>query len=385
MRLNCDHALAAAMGLGFLRACQAACHAAHKIFPSVQRLRGFIISYESVLCQAYFSVGPTATQRALDFTMSIQHLWFYTLLLAHLSSAANKCYFPNGSPSTDEPCDPNALFTQCCGSASKCLSNGVCLVEVKNFVGDETTGTQYARGTCTDRTWVSSLCPQQCLVNQDTARNQSAYDFAAGGVQVWQCTGQGFAAEAKYCCESQGEQQRCCQTQSVVFPLQGAVRGASTTNTLGQTTDSSASTTASIASTTASVALTRASIASTTAPIASKSAPTTASVATTSATGQPHGTNKAKMTGIAVGVGVGVGLIFLIAGVVFVVRRHKLKERNRGMSEPSVGELHGSAVSKYPVEVWTQPAEMWTQPQELPADTRLDWEMPTNPQTPRQA
>ena len=304
--------------------------------------------------------------------MSIKHIWFYTLILVHLSSGANTCYFPNGSPSADEPCDPNALFTQCCGSASKCLSNGLCLVEVKNFVGDETTGTQYARGTCTDKTWVSSLCPQQCLLNQDTARNRSAYDFEAGGVQVWQCTGQGFAAQAKYCCESQGEQQRCCQTQSVVFPLQGAVRGASTTNTLEQTTSTLEQTTSTLEPTT-------------TASIASQSVSTTASVTTTSATGHPHASNKAKSTGIGVGVGLGVVLIFLVAGVVFVVRRHRLKERNHEVSEPSAGELHGSALSKQPVEVWTQPAEMWTQPQELPADSQLLWEMPGSPRTPRQA
>lgn len=297
--------------------------------------------------------------------MSIKHLWFYTLVLVHLSSDANTCYFPNGSPSTDEPCDLNALFTQCCGSASKCLSNGLCLVEVKNFIGDDTTGTQYARGTCTDKTWVSSLCPQQCLLNQDTARNRSAYDFEAGGVQVWQCTGQGFAAEAKYCCESQGEQRKVLSTQSVVFPWQGAVRGASTTDTLEQTTSTLEP--------------------ATTASISSQSVSTTTSVTTTSATGNSHAPNKAKTTGIGVGVGVGVVLIFLDVGIVFVVRRRKLKERSLEMKEQSVGELHGSALSKQPVEVWTQSAEMWTQPQELPANARLDWEMPGSPRTPRLA
>jgi uncharacterized protein YvpB len=158
---------------------------------------------------------------------------------------------------------------------------------------------------------------------------------------------------------------RCCQTQSVVFALQGAVKGASTTNTLEQTATSS---------------------------ILSESISTTASVATTSVTGQPHETNKAKTTGIGVGVGVGVGLIIFVAGLVFVVRRYKLKERNRGTTDPSVSELDGSVLSKQPVEVWTQPvevwtqpAEMWTQPQELPTEARLDWEMSGSPRTPRQA
>jgi hypothetical protein len=303
---------------------------------------------------------PTAVEQTFDFAMSIIRLLLYTLV--HLSSCANTCYYPNGSPSADKPCDPNALFTQCCGSASNCLSNGLCLAEVNNFVGNETVGTQYARGTCTDKTWVSSLCPQQCLLNQDTARDRSAYNFRAGGVQVWQCTGQGFAAEAKYCCESQREQQGCCQTQSAVFALQGAMSGPSTTNTLGQTA---------------------------TASITSKSVSTIASAATASATAsetrQPQETNKANTIGIGAGVGVGVGLIILVAGIIFVVRKHKLKKRNCKIDETSVSELCGTASSKQPVEVWTQPAEMWTQPQELPAESRLAWEMSGNSQIPRPA
>lgn len=78
-------------------------------------------------------------------------------------------------------------------------------------------------------------------------------------------------------------------------------------------------------------------------------------------------------------------MIILVAGIVLVVRRHKIKKRNRGISEPNVGELHGYTLSKQPVEVWTQPAEMWTQPQELPTGSRLIWEMPAGPQTPRQS
>src|SRR5690242_18962405 len=189
-----------------------------------------------------------------------------------------ECYFPNGHPSPDKPCDPNALFTQCCGAASRCLTNGLCLNLVNGFEGSETVGTGYSRGSCTDRTWASSLCPQQCTLNQDTERNSSAYDFRTAGVQVWQCTGQGYAKEAEYCCESRGEQQECCQKQSVVFPLQGASRGPSTTNTLGQTA------TASFASESVSISMTASTTNSTTTSMtistaASMAASTTASIA----------------------------------------------------------------------------------------------------------
>jgi len=295
-------------------------------------------------------------ERAFGSNTYTKHLCFYTLV--HLSYGANTCYYPDASPSADEPCDPNALFTQCCGSASNCLSNGLCLNGANDVVGNETFGFQYARGTCTDKSWISSLCPQQCRLNQDTGQNRNAYDFRTGGVQVWQCTGQGFAAEAKYCCESQREKERCCQTQSVVFALKGAVKGASTTNTLQQTATSST---------------------------VSESISTTASIPTTLVTGQPHETNKAKSTGIGVGVGVGVGLIIFVAALVFVVRRYKLKERNRETTGPSTSELHGFASTKQPVELWTQPTEMWTQPQELPTEAPLGWEMSGSPRTPRQA
>lgn len=317
-------------------------------------------------------------ERDLCFPMSIKSLLFYALV--HLSSCANTCYYPNGDPSTDEPCDPNALFTQCCGSASNCLSNGLCLVEVNNFVGTETVGTQYARGTCTDKTWVSPLCPQKCLVNQDTARNRSAYNFKAGGVQVWQCTGQGFAAEAQYCCESRAEQQGCCQTKSVVFALQGALRGASTTDTLGQT--STALITSESVSTTASTAIASTTGQTTTPSVASESVLTSAPTAFTSASGKPLDTDQGNTIKIAAGVGSGIGMIILITAIIFIVKRYKLKNHKTGGL--SISELPDTTSSKQAIEVWTQPAEMWTQPQELPTEARLYWEMPGHPQTPRQ-
>lgn len=293
-----------------------------------------------------------------------------SLLIVALSTitlAANTCYFPNGLPSTDEPCDPNALFTQCCGSRSACLTNGLCILEASND-----TGINYARGTCTDKTWSSSLCPQQCQLNQDTAKNSSAYDFRTNGVQVWQCGSQGYAEEAKYCCESEAERQRCCSTQKAVFTLQGAAVGASTSATT--TTTSTSSTLSS------SIALTSDQLS--TASSVSEPVITSAPTGTPTTTPEPpKDSNNAKLIGIGAGVGGALGLIILISIAWLLIRKHRRAKSTISIEEPKASELHGTA--KQPVEVWTQPAEVWTQPQEMSSQGQPTWELSAEPRTPR--
>ncbi|KAK4184103.1 hypothetical protein QBC35DRAFT_442078 [Podospora australis] len=142
--------------------------------------------------------------------------------LARLVTANNGCYFPNGQPSGDVPCDSSAEVSMCCGSRSNCLSSGLCWLDGTT----ETSGISYARGTCTDPTWKSPHCPQHCQLSPETARgNLTAYDFRAGGVQVWECIGEGYADPAAYCCESAREKTRCCRTPEAVFSLPGATIG----------------------------------------------------------------------------------------------------------------------------------------------------------------
>jgi hypothetical protein len=61
--------------------------------------------------------------------------------------------------------------------------------------------------------------------DQQTLTNSSAYDFRAGGVQVWQCDSQGYGQQAEFCCESESEKTRCCSTSTVVFELPAATIG----------------------------------------------------------------------------------------------------------------------------------------------------------------
>ncbi|KAK1595567.1 uncharacterized protein LY79DRAFT_667946 [Colletotrichum navitas] len=135
---------------------------------------------------------------------------------------AQLCFFPGGVQARDVPCDPTAEVSMCCGSVNACLSNGLCKLEETT----NNTGVAYARGTCSDPTWQSPVCPQNCVLNPDTRTNRTAYDFRFNGVQVWQCDSQGYGVPGKFCCESAAEKTRCCSTPTAVFgPLIPATPG----------------------------------------------------------------------------------------------------------------------------------------------------------------
>lgn len=71
--------------------------------------------------------------------------------------AGKGCFFPNGALApADRACNPDAEDSFCCFTGQGCLSNGLCLVNP--HVMDDTEFV-YARGTCTDPTWDSHLCP----------------------------------------------------------------------------------------------------------------------------------------------------------------------------------------------------------------------------------
>lgn len=83
---------------------------------------------------------------------------FLALTTAPLAHGASQCYYPSGSKSSDVPCDPDAEVSMCCGSRDACLSSGLCRIDGTGA----NVGISYARGTCTDQTWGSPICPQRC-------------------------------------------------------------------------------------------------------------------------------------------------------------------------------------------------------------------------------
>jgi hypothetical protein len=313
---------------------------------------------------AYMSPWSITTIRS-TFAFSSVTLHFLVsvvtfLLIAHLGESGNICYYPNGDTmGTDVPCDPDAPVTQCCGSRSACLTNGLCVLEAA-----DDTGISYARGTCTDRSWSSPYCPQQCQLNQDTPTNSSAYDFRAGGVQVWQCGTEGYAQEAQFCCESDAEKQRCCETEAAVFSLDSATLGPST---------AAAITTLSFTSSAASTRLMP-----TASPTQSETRAPYTPTAIPPVSGRTDSLSNNNATTIGASVGGAVGGCILVAMLILFIRRHKRR------TLPHVSEPHSAAAeSEYKphYEPRHELAAEGPRP-ELASHDQPVWELPAVRQSP---
>ncbi|KAK6339629.1 hypothetical protein TWF718_009025 [Orbilia javanica] len=85
----------------------------------------------------------------------------FVIITATFTSYTNgACYFPDGSQSSDQPCDTSASNSMCCAVGTSCLMNGVC--HSFTTVNQEYVST-YARGSCTDQSWGSSACINECI------------------------------------------------------------------------------------------------------------------------------------------------------------------------------------------------------------------------------
>jgi hypothetical protein len=88
------------------------------------------------------------------FSTAFAYLIFY---FSSLVSSVLNCYYPNAaSASTHTPCDASAETSACCDPGDLCLSNGYCFQQFGAW------SNRLARGSCTDSTWGSSICPQFC-------------------------------------------------------------------------------------------------------------------------------------------------------------------------------------------------------------------------------
>lgn len=162
------------------------------------------------------------------------------------------------------------------------------------------------------------------IIDQDTPFNSSAYDFRAGGVQIWECGAQGYAKEAKYCCESEGERQRCCSTSSAVFRLDGATIGAFTGPSASSSSVSTTHASSSSISTTGS---------------ATTATRTSSSLVPTSTNTQTESETQNSNNGLKIGAGIGgaVGGCLLLTAGIFLFRWQK--RRNEKAMESLRQEL----------------------------------------------
>ncbi|KAK0659672.1 hypothetical protein DIS24_g3870 [Lasiodiplodia hormozganensis] len=91
------------------------------------------------------------------------------------------CYYPDGNTISDDvPCDSSAEQSACCGSGATCMMNGLCL----NYG-------LFSRGSCTDSSWESDACPQQCTdYNPSEGAGIKLCTRASNGASIWTCGSQ---------------------------------------------------------------------------------------------------------------------------------------------------------------------------------------------------
>ncbi|EEQ27438.1 conserved hypothetical protein [Microsporum canis CBS 113480] len=88
--------------------------------------------------------------------MLLSRNFLYLVLTAPLC-AGRACYFPDGSPaSNDVPCFSGDRNTHCCSKSSICMTNGYCLESTQPYV--------LGRGSCTDKTWITSTKGSGCSI-----------------------------------------------------------------------------------------------------------------------------------------------------------------------------------------------------------------------------
>ncbi|BAE61593.1 hypothetical protein AFCA_007795 [Aspergillus flavus] len=120
-------------------------------------------------------------------------LYLLFFLLIQSVYSVQTCYWPDGTPATEDvPCS-DEKYASCCRSGNLCLSNNLCLnVAIQPYV--------LSRGACTDPNWDSDNCPQYCT---NVSRSSGSSLFPLG------LNSNGLA---EYCCNdpvSNGSEVTC--------------------------------------------------------------------------------------------------------------------------------------------------------------------------------
>ena len=103
-----------------------------------------------------------------------------------------QCYYPDHtSEPSDIVCNASAPVSLCCQNGETCLKNGLCFSEWDTSVNT---------GTCTDKTWNSSTCFQQCL---------PSLGIDHGIHTLYRCSWN------QWCCSTGGNTTSCCNDGGV--------------------------------------------------------------------------------------------------------------------------------------------------------------------------
>ncbi|KAB8265536.1 hypothetical protein BDV32DRAFT_144828 [Aspergillus pseudonomiae] len=128
-------------------------------------------------------------------------LYLLFLLLVRSVYSTETCYWPDGTPATEDvPCS-DEKYAPCCRSGNLCLSNNLCLnVAIQPYV--------LSRGACTDPNWNSDNCPQFCT-NVSRSSGSSLFPIGLNSNKL-----------AEYCCNdpvSHGSQVTCSSDSGSPF------------------------------------------------------------------------------------------------------------------------------------------------------------------------
>ncbi|KAM0713308.1 hypothetical protein Q7P35_000760 [Cladosporium inversicolor] len=129
-------------------------------------------------------------------TMSLRQAIQASILFLVATTAAQSCYFPDGTLSPDTPCTTSSGHTSCCGSDALCMDDGLCF---RRGI--------LSRGSCTDKNWESDACAGYC-------RTESP----GGGIAITACSDEG--EDSKFTC---GLNTKGCELEDTTWTLHGNV------------------------------------------------------------------------------------------------------------------------------------------------------------------
>jgi hypothetical protein len=256
---------------------------------------------------------------------------FLLLFLVQLSRAANAkaCYFPDKSVAENDTACTSDTVSICCQAGATCLDNGLCFDPDGSAVGG------YIRGSCTDKTWASSSCPQYCTYGESSRKLQvrnrklitAVTDNATAGLYnslsdagVVSCGNDGF------CCESDPLAKCDCQTGDGIFTISGDLKPFTTIFSSASTKSSAKTTSTKVATTTTSGAGT--TLSKTTSTSSASSSPTNTSSPASS-------NNTALKVGLGVGLPLGCALVGVLGVLSYFLRRRQRQQKAAAEPDPS--------------------------------------------------
>jgi hypothetical protein len=108
-----------------------------------------------------FYIYNCLLREAMPFLHNSSLRWVIqaSFLFVAATTAAQSCYYPDGSLAPDTPCTTTSGHAACCGPAATCLDDGLCFH--RGIL---------SRGSCTDENWESEACAGYCRTGEQSSR-----------------------------------------------------------------------------------------------------------------------------------------------------------------------------------------------------------------------